>query len=191
VIAGLRRVFPGDKVAINPMRKDNGRELADALILAVSHVLVVQAKDSPNTEESLGRSLDRKRLVSRQQVEKGVRQTKGAVAYIRSHDSLDLLVGRRDLQVTIGNRALFPIVVIKEMFADEGELYVATCREMESYGVQGVVLDYPNLDLFAHRLRAESAFISALEEYRSLILKDGIFVNPQSFLVNRFAAWLS
>ena len=53
IVSGLERVFPGDKIAINPIRKDDRKEFVDVLVLASSHVLLVQAKDSPNTEVSL------------------------------------------------------------------------------------------------------------------------------------------
>jgi len=188
LVAAFRRVFPGDKIAINPMRKDAGRELADIVVLASSHILLVQAKDSPNTEESLGRSLDRKRRVARHQLDKGMRQAKGAVAYVQAHDPLNLFVGQRDLQVTIGSRILFSIIVIKEIFADEGDLYVSCSRTMAADGVPGIVLDYPSLDLFAHRLRDENEFLVALEEYRALLLGEGSFVNPQSFVLDWLAA---
>lgn len=188
IVAGLRRVFPGDRIAINPMRKDNGKELVDVLVLATSHVLLVQAKDSPNTEKILGRSLDRKRRNSGQQVEKGIKQAKGAVAHVRAHDPLDMLINGREMRLSVGNRTLFSVVVIKETFGDEGELYVTSCRKMASEGVHGVVLDYPSLDLFTHGLRGESELISGLEDFRALILRDGIYVRPQSFLLDRLAA---
>jgi hypothetical protein len=188
LVAGFRRVFPSDRIAINPMRKDTGNELADILVLAASRILLVQAKDSPNTEQSLGRPLERKRLIMRQQVEKAVRQAKGAAAYVRANDLLDLLVGRHGVQVAINSRTLFSVVVIKELFADEGPLYVAACRDMESGGVQGIVLDYPSADLFTHRLRDENEFISALEEFHSQILRRGIYLNPQTFLFDWLVA---
>jgi hypothetical protein len=187
LVAAFRRIFPGDKIAINPKRKDTNRELADIVVLASSHILFVQAKDSPNTEESLGRSLDRKRRVARHQLDKGMRQAKGAVVYARAHDPLNLFVGEHDLPVTIGSRILLSIVVIKEIFADESDLYVSCSRTMATDGVLGIVLDYPSLDLFAHRLPDESKFLVALEEYRTLILRDGRFVNPQAFVLN----WLA
>ena len=53
--------------------------------------------------------------------------------------------------------------------------------------VHGIVLDYPSLDLFTHRLRGESEFISGLEDFRALILRDGVYINPQLFLLDRLA----
>jgi hypothetical protein len=117
-----------------------------------------------------------------------MRQAKGAVAYVQAHDPLNLFVGERDLQVTIESRILFSIIVIKEIFADEGDLYVSCSRAMAADGVRGIVLDYPSLDLFAHRLRDENEFLVALEEYRALLLGEGSFVNPQSFVLDWLAA---
>ena len=186
IVTGLRRVFSGDKIAINPMRKNDHKELVDVLVLTSSYVLLVQAKDSPNTEVSLKRSLDRKRRISRQQLEKGIKQAKGAVAHVRTHDPLDLLIGGRDVQLKVCNCAVFCIVVIKETFADEVELYVSSCRQMAADGVRGVVLDYASLDLFTHQLPGESQFISGLEDFHALIVQDGIY-NPQLFLFERVA----
>ena len=52
----LWRVFPWTSVIVNPVRVDTGRELCDILVTQPDSILIIQAKDSPNTEASLRRS---------------------------------------------------------------------------------------------------------------------------------------
>ncbi len=54
------RAFAADCVFLNPIRDDTGKELADVMCITDDIILVVQAKDSPNTERALRRSIERK-----------------------------------------------------------------------------------------------------------------------------------
>ena len=71
IIACLKRAFGGAQLALNPMRRDNGKEFVDILAVSHNHLLLVQAKDSPNTEVSLSRTIERKRRASHHQIKKG------------------------------------------------------------------------------------------------------------------------
>ena len=50
IAMGLHRPFSGDQVYLNPVRADNGREFVDVLVATEKTVLLIQTKDSPNTE---------------------------------------------------------------------------------------------------------------------------------------------
>src|ERR1700692_2685521 len=52
IAVALHRTFSGERIAINPLRADNGKEFADVIAVLDKHLLIVQAKDSPNTEAS-------------------------------------------------------------------------------------------------------------------------------------------
>lgn len=54
------RIFPADAIYLNPFRADTGKELCDVLVVTDTEMLFVEAKDSPNTEASLARTLARK-----------------------------------------------------------------------------------------------------------------------------------
>lgn len=189
IAMALRRTFTGAQIAINPFRADTGKELTDALAVAAHHFLIVQAKDSPNTPESLGRTISRKRQTGAGQLAKAVRQAIGAAAYVRSHDPLELVIEGERVDVAVEDRAPFCAVVIKEMFDDEGNAYVAAVQEMDAAGVRGLVLDYPTLHAFTHALKEEAQLMTALEDARACVLATKSYPDLRTFLVE-FTAWM-
>src|SRR5690606_28110417 len=80
IVAFLKRAFPADAIFLNPVRLDTGREFSDVLCLTDDVLLVVQAKDSPNTEAALRRDINRKRAVIRSHIEKASLQLRGALS---------------------------------------------------------------------------------------------------------------
>ena len=73
---GLHRPFSGDQVYRNPVRADKGREFVDVLVATEKTVLLIQAKDSPNTESTLNRGIDRKKATSAAHIRKAAAQLK-------------------------------------------------------------------------------------------------------------------
>lgn len=61
IVKILGRVFETDNIFLNPLRLEDGEEIADIMIITNSEILVIQAKDSPNTEELLSNTLERKK----------------------------------------------------------------------------------------------------------------------------------
>lgn len=104
IAVGLKRAFRGDQIALNPMRRDNNKELVDVLAMNQHHLLLVQAKDSPNTETSLSRSIDRKRRTSHHQIEKGIKQAKGAAAYVGRNATLELSINKNRVDIEVGKK---------------------------------------------------------------------------------------
>ena len=162
IAVALRRTFSGERIAINPFRADNGKEFADVLAILDEHLLIVQAKDSPNTEASLNRTLARKRQTSAAQLEKGLKQAIGAAKFALGRDHSELLIDRRPMSLAVEGREPFCAIVIKELFADEGASYFAAVQSMAMAGVKGVVLDYPALHAFTHLDSRRSAVVSNL-----------------------------
>ena len=77
-------------VFLNPIREDTGTELTDVLAVTEEVVLLIQAKDSPNTEASLRRPIDRTRSVIRSHIDKAAKQLRGAIAKMQSRDEVIL-----------------------------------------------------------------------------------------------------
>jgi hypothetical protein len=167
---------------LNPFRVDNRKEFVDVLAVGGTRVLFVQAKDSPNTEGSLQRTIERKRQISRAHLSKGLKQITGAVNYAKKHDPLELLIGTAKICLHVLDRKIFGLVIIKEIFLDEGHSYVTACRELRAAGLDCLILDYTNLDAFAHILRSEERFIGGLEAFLNHVLDSNIYPDPQSFL---------
>ncbi|MCR5881246.1 hypothetical protein [Phenylobacterium sp. J367] len=77
----LGRVFPAESIYLNPFRADTGKELSDVMVATNKVMLFIEAKDSPNTAVSLGRTMDRKRLTIQNQIKKATKQLKRALVY--------------------------------------------------------------------------------------------------------------
>ncbi len=180
IVTLLRRAFPGEAIFLNPMREDSGTELTDVLVVTDEVVLVVQAKDSPNTEASLRRSIDRKRAVIRSHIDKGAKQLRGALTHILERDSLDLRTPDGPRTVDVADRAIVGLVVVREMFDDDYKacsvpvLAVAGACEQPC-----VLLDYAALHLMALRLSSPARLINGLYQMFAMAMEHGEFPKPR------------
>ena len=170
IVAGLRRSFCANQVALNPRRKDTYKEILDVLVTTDSHVLLVQAKDSPNTEISLNRKLDRKRLASRNQLKDALAQVRGSARYLQRQQPARLVAGEEEWNFSVGDRKLVGVVIIKELFDDEGTTYATACESLANLSGGGIVMDYPSFHAFAHYFVSERTFIESLEKLIKRIL---------------------
>jgi hypothetical protein len=184
IVAGLKRVFSGEQLALNPVRRDNGKEFVDVLAISPAHLLLVQTKDSPNTEVSLSRSIDRKRRASLSQIKKGVKQAKGAAAYASAHPKLELIIDQDHLDIDVYFRKVVSLVVVQEMFTDEGDSFVARYREMEGLGYTFVMLDYAAFNSFCHEFQNVRLLLDAFEDYSLKILIGGIWIDPRTYVLD-------
>lgn len=183
IIAGLKRAFRGEQLALNPKRRDNGNEFVDVLAVNRSHLLLVQAKDSPNTEVSLSRAIDRKRSTSHKQIAKGVKQAKGAAAYTNRHKNLELTIGKERFDIVVDGKKVVSLVVVQEMFTDEGDSFVSRYREMEGSGDLFVLLDYAAFNAFCHEFPDEQQLLNAFADYNARILAKGKWIDPRSYVL--------
>jgi hypothetical protein len=82
IINLLQRVFRPDQIYHAPKRHYDKEEIADVIVVTDKTCLIVQAKDSPNTEKTLQRTLQRKRLMSGHMLNDALKQISGAVKYV-------------------------------------------------------------------------------------------------------------
>lgn len=183
IVACLKRAFPGPQLALNPMRRDNGKEFADIIAINDTHLLLVQAKDSPNTEASLARTIDRKRRSSRSQIKKGVNQAKGAASYARGRLSLELSIGGVEFDADVKDKKLVSLVVVQEMFTDEGNSFVTRYREMEGLTDSFVLLDYAALSSFCHEFPDEQELLDRFADYSTMIVTEGTWIDPRAYVL--------
>jgi len=179
---GLKRIFSAEQIALNPMRCDNGKELTDALVETETRVLVIQAKDSPNTSDSLKRTRERKLLASRAQVDEAAGQLKGATKYLLRNDPALLRIGSTPLNVSLGTREMTTIVVFKEAFLTDGDSYFKAWRSLEDSGLRALIIDYPAFDAFTHAFETEDRLMAGLDGFRLKVLGDGCYSNPLTYL---------
>ncbi len=183
IIGCLKRIYPGDQVVFSPKRSDTGNEFVDVLVTTDTHLLLFQAKDSPNTKPALGRTIERKRKTAIHQLRKAVDQSRGAVRFAQANPILDLRVGEDEpYPIAVGRRQLYSIVVIKEMFEHDHADYLKAFMALSELG-GGVVLDYAAFDQFTFRLRGPDLLLQGLETYAATSIEAGGYVEAHTFLL--------
>jgi hypothetical protein len=184
IIACLKRSFRGEQLFINPFRRDNGKEFVDVLAANDGDLLLIQAKDSPNTKVSLSRTIPRKRNTSHSQIEKGINQVKGAAAYIHKQSNLELRVGDSNIDIELRSKKIIGVLVIQELFIDEGVAFVERYREMNGLVDVFALLDYAAFFSFCYVFHDEHQLLKAFADYSAKILSEGIWIAPQTYVFN-------
>ena len=157
----LRQIYPGNRIFLNPIKTSDGKELADAMVVGDEAVLLIQAKDSPNTEKSLRTSIERKQIKSKSQLVGGIRQLDGAVGEIRRNPVLRLRKGDDAIEVDLTGRFIIGIVIVKELFNSLYAQYSATALEfIDKHQVPMVFFDYPELAEVISQCRSEDARVA-------------------------------
>jgi len=143
-------------------------------------VLLVQAKDSPNTETSLRKSMDRKRAVIRAHIEKGAKQLQGALSYVKENREVVLReAGGRRLAST-GARKICGLVVVRELFDDDYQACSAPVLSVAKACEEPCVLmDYAALHLMALYLPSPIRLCNGLFHMFDLALGLGEYPKPR------------
>jgi hypothetical protein len=172
----FRRLFEKNEIYLNPFRADDEkkekRELVDVLIITEHIMLFVQAKDSPNTEDSLKRSIDRKRQTIRGHIQKATYQMRGALCYARDHDGVTILLDKIPVTIKRGTRQLIGLIVVKELFDDDypacSTPVLKLVRELE---LPINLLDYSQLHVLTQNFTTPTHFINGLFNALDLALE--------------------
>jgi hypothetical protein len=181
IVALLRRAFLGEAIFLNPIREDSGKELTDILVVTDEVVLLVQAKDSPNTEASLRRSIDRKRAVIRSHIDKGAKQLRGALIYILEREEIILRTPSGPRAVDVADRAICGLVVVREMFDDDYKACSAPVLAVANACEQPcVLLDYPALHVMALHLPSPARLINGFYQLFDVAMEHGEYPKPRS-----------
>lgn len=173
ISACLLRTFEPYQVMMNPRRKDNHKEILDHLVLTDELAILVQAKDSPTTEASITRTIQRKRLATHSQIDAAVRQINGAARYLLQQGAAKLVVAGQDFEIELGERRVIGLAIVKELFDDEGDAYVAACAKMAALSGGGMVMDYNSFHAFTHRFASRDVFVQTLEKLIAHVSKHG------------------
>jgi len=148
---------------MNPLRVDDRREIADILVITQSEVLMIQAKDSPNTEQLIGTSIQRKKATASKALEKGMNQVAGAVRYLRSQSILEMIVGGSTIRLDISKKRCVSLIVVKELFDEVltsySEQILKLAREIQ---IPCVALGYQELVQYS-QLSSPAKFLQALD----------------------------
>ncbi len=165
IVRFLHRVFPGDRIFLNPLRPDNGKEFVDVMVATDNNILLIQAKDSPNTEETLRRPIERKISTVHRHLKKATSQLRGSISYLRSNDPLIVQCGESSYTIPVGNRDVISLVIAKELFPTEYKHYSRLAFEVfGDTSVPCFIQDYLQFHDLTHHRRTEENFFGALNE---------------------------
>lgn len=172
----LQRVFTVDQIYLNPHKADDGLELVDILVVSPTNVVFVQAKDSPNTERSLRRSISRKMKTVEEHVTKAARQLRGTLSYVNSNNPLKLIVNGEPHEISLEGRARWGLIVVKETFGAEYSAYSPPVLELaRDSGVPCLLLDYHELHNFTHHRHTERDLLESFKETFEFAVKHNQF----------------
>lgn len=173
ISACLLRAFEPPQIMMNPRRKDTFKEILDHLVLTDELAILIQAKDSPTTEAGISRTLERKRRSTHSQIDDAIRQINGAARYLQREATAALVVGGQDMEISLGQRRVIGLAIVKELFDDEGEVYAAACKKLAGLNGGGMVMDYNSFHAFTHRFNTQAEFIRALQKLIERVSTDG------------------
>jgi len=178
----LGRVFDGESIYLNPIRDDTGKELTDVLVVTDEMMVFVQAKDSPNTEASLRRTVERKRTAIRAHIDKAAKQLKGAMGYADKNGSVVIRTEDGPVTLPVGDRQLLGLVVVREMFDDDYAACSApVLAAVQALELPAVLLDYSGLHIMAQNLRTPARFINGLGDMFEMAIDRDEFPKPAYF----------
>jgi len=162
IVKLLQRVFQPDQIYHSPRRHDDNKEIADVIVITDALVLVVQAKDSPNTEGSMNRLMERKRLAAVKMLKNAISQLSGAVRYIDRTDPLRMVVNGGEKSFNVRKHNVLSLAVVRELFNnDYAEYSEQLFGFFDEVGLPCIALDYPELLRYTTFLKDEEAFVGA------------------------------
>jgi hypothetical protein len=176
----LSRVFPDWAIHLNPFRMDKDTEFADVVVANNKFLLIIHAKDSPNTEAALRRSLARKRATVMKHLEKAVKQLRGSLVHMIESDDLWLRVAEKQYAIPSRNLLVIGLIVLREMFDDQFKEYSRPVLElMEDKGVPCLVMDYASLHVISRTVGTRERFVWALDDMIKFGVEHRAFPRPR------------
>ncbi len=176
IVKCLHRVFASEQIFLNPFRTDNGKEFVDVMVVTSGNILLIQAKDSPNTEDTLRRPIDRKIDTVYRHLKKATRQMTGAISRTRTGKFLDVVCGGTRHKIMLDSRKITALIVVRELFTTEYRTYSRFAFELsEDTGVHTFIQDYWEFGELTYYRRTEKSFFATLDHIRAFALMQGEF----------------
>ena len=172
----LTRAFSGDSIYLNPVRIDTQKELTDILCITEEYILIIQAKDSPNNEATLRRTIERKRAVIRSHIKKGAAQLKGALSYTHEQEKITLRTLDGESTLNIKGQRIIGLVIVREMFDDDYKACSIPVLEVaNTLDLPCILLDYSSLHVMTLNLDSPERFINGIRQLWLCALENGEF----------------
>jgi hypothetical protein len=176
IVKLLQKVFHEDSIFLNPLRTDNNEEFVDVLVASDEYLLLIQAKDSPNTEKSLDRTLKRKISTVSKALDKAIDQTRGAIKYLRRGENLQFHFGEDIFEIETHDKVIRNLIVVQETFINEWESYSERVLGLgEEMNSSCYVMGYPELVTWTAKLSTPEKFFDPFDSIVEEGKETGIF----------------
>ncbi|HBN9565027.1 TPA: hypothetical protein U8175_001236 [Pseudomonas aeruginosa] len=176
IVRLLQKVFGGASIFLNPLRTDNNEEFVDILVAAEEYLLLIQAKDSPNTEKSLSRTIERKRATVSKALDKAIDQTRGAIKYLRRQEDLHFHFGDEIFEIETHGKDIRNLIVVQETFEYDWESYTSRALKLsDEMGSPCYVMGYPELVTWTAKLNTPEKFFEPFDSIIEEGRQTGVF----------------
>ena len=160
----LQRLFDSTQVIRGPLRTNDKEEVADFIVVTPDTLLIIQAKDSPNTEQILAKSIEKKKAATLRHLKKALGQIRGAIGYARREPLLRMIVEGKEVALDVSGKRWLALAVVKELFNNEYETYSPMILEVaKATSVPCIAIDYVELNMYTANLGDEKAFVAAFD----------------------------
>lgn len=177
IIMLLQRVYAPSQIVHSPTKVADNEELVDIAVAGAYCTLLIQAKDSPNTDQTLRTSLDRKKSKSVSQLKGGLLQLGGAVSSLQRTPDLKLkLAGNEAVDSDLTACPLVGVVIVKELFSNKFDVYSKLAFDaMNKYGLPIVFFDYSEFERMTQHCTSETGLLSAFDQILGVATESGLY----------------
>jgi len=159
----MARLFKSEQIFLNPFRADTDKELTDVLIVYDHVLLFIQAKDSPNTEKILNRTIERKRKTTRAHIKKATDQIRGALSYAQKNGKIILKGESESIIVPTKGKQLIGLIVVRELFDDDYvECSSSVLKAIRDLEAPIALLDFPQLHILTQNFANSIQFTNGI-----------------------------
>ena len=183
IVKHLQRVFEGDQIFLNPLRADDGKVFVDVMVVTAHNLLLIQAKDSPNREETLRRPIERKISTVVRHLRKATAQLRGSISYVESTDPFKVRCGDVEYAIPGGKLNMTSLVIVKELFPTEYESYSQFAFDVfKDTCVPCFIQDYSEFHQLTTHRRTERIFFDTLDGIFRFAIKHNQFPRSRFLL---------
>ncbi|WP_155494404.1 hypothetical protein, partial [Pseudomonas protegens] len=176
IITLLQRTFEADQIYWAPRRTYDNEEMVDVLVVTSSSVFLIQAKDSPNLEETLDLSIEKKRSATNRALKKGLRQVSGALGYLRRSSPFIVLMEGEQVMIDVADKKVYGLVVVRELFDFDYDDYTPPMLNFyNDKQVPCIPLSYSELHQYTKNIDNEQGFLEAIMKVFNHGVETGMF----------------
>ena len=180
----LHRAFNIDRVYRNPERADDGREFVDVLVATDDTILLIQAKNSPVTDASLDRTIDRKIATAKNHLKEAAAQLKGSINHLQSDSSIEIVTNEHHWELSMSGRDVFGLVIVKELFDPERPDYSRRVLSVsEKTAVPCLLLDYMEFQELTYFRPSEESLVNTFKQLFVFACEHDVFLRSRFDMV--------